>query len=145
MQIKSYSFTIESQQSFQMLDLTNQINQFLGLTGMQQGLLVVMSQHTTTALVINEMEDRLVQDVKNFFSDLIPSHKKYLHNDIHLRDCPSDEPKNAHSHIISMLLHQTESVAIVDGALSLGKWQSIILLELDGPRTRQIRLQFIGN
>lgn len=144
MDFQSFNFFVESQEPFQMIDLSNQVKEFLQQSGFQQGFVVVMSQHTTTALAINEMEERLVEDVKTYFSALVPANKKYLHNDIHLRDCPPDEPENAHAHIISMMLSQTETIAIIDGKLSLGEYQSVILFELDGPRKRNIRLQYFG-
>lgn len=77
------------------------------------------------------------------------------HIDLHLRDGPKDwpggneawraqEPINAHSHLIAMLLGTTESIPIHDGELKVGTWQSVILAELDGPRTRTIGVQITG-
>ncbi|WP_455200612.1 secondary thiamine-phosphate synthase enzyme YjbQ, partial [Kaarinaea lacus] len=109
------------------------------------GLVVITSRHTTTALFINEYEQRLVQDVKDFFQQLVPAHKKYLHNDIHLRDCPQDEPENAHSHIIAMLLSNSETIPLIDGALAIGQWQSVLFAELDGPRSRTLNVQLFGS
>ena len=107
-------------------------------------MLIVSSRHTTTALAINEYEHRLLEDVRACFSDLVPADRHYLHNDIHLRDCPPDEPENAHSHIIAMLLSSSEVIPVVEGTLQLGQWQSIILFELDGPRERTVTMQVIG-
>lgn len=75
--------------------------------------------------------------------------------DLHLRDGPKDwpggndawraqEPVNAHSHLIAMLLGTTESIPIHNGELKVGTWQSVILAELDGPRTRTIGVQITG-
>jgi len=125
-------------------DLTKSIQQQIKLSGISNGTIAITTQHTTTALAINENEERLVEDIKVFFKNLIPADDKYLHNDIHLRDCPDDEPENAHSHLAAMLLGSSESIAIVNGELVLGQYQSVMLCELDGPRQRKISLQIIG-
>lgn len=104
------------------------------------GFVIVSSRHTTTALAINEDEERLFEGIKKFLAKLVPKEDKYLHNDIHLRDCPPDEPENAHSHILAMLLGSSEVIPISDGRLALGKWQSVLLIELDGPRSRTVNL-----
>lgn len=125
-------------------DITGGIKDTIKQSGISNGFVTVTSQHTTTALSINENEERLVDDIKIFFEKLIPADNKYLHNDIHLRDCPDDEPENAHSHLAAMLLGSSESIAIVSGELVLGQYQSVMLYELDGPRQRKVSLQIIG-
>lgn len=113
-------------------------------SGIHTGFVTVTSQHTTTAIVINEDEARLREDVKRFLTRLIPPGEHYLHNDIAQRDCPPDEPENAHSHLAAMLLGSSEVVPLVDGALGLGQYQSVMLIELDGPRRRTVRVQVVG-
>ena len=56
----------------------------------------------------------------------------------------AQEPLNAHSHLCAMLTGNSESVPVVDGALQLGTWQSVLLVEMDGPRQRSVGLQFTG-
>ena len=74
----------------------------------------------------------------------MPANGDYRHNDIELRDCNADEPENAHAHIIAMLLGSSEAIPIVHGQLALGQWQSIMLVELDGPRDRTVNIQICG-
>lgn len=113
-------------------------------SGIKNGFVTVTSQHTTTAIAINENEERLVEDVKTFLTRLIPPDDRYLHNDIALRDCPPDEPENAHSHLAAMLLGSSEVIALAEGELQLGQYQSVMLYELDGPRQRQVNVQVYG-
>lgn len=54
------------------------------------------------------------------------------------------EPINAHSHLLTMLLGSSESIPVVDGAMVLGQWQSVLLVDLDGPRDRTVGIQFLG-
>ncbi len=54
------------------------------------------------------------------------------------------EPINAHSHLLSMLLGSSETIPVVDGKMVIGQWQSILLVDLDGPRDRTVGIQFHG-
>jgi secondary thiamine-phosphate synthase enzyme len=121
------------------------LNEEITKSGIKEGMVNIISRHTTTALAINEYEPRLLDDLRSFFNEIAPPDKPYKHNDLHLRDCPPDEPKNAHSHILAMLLSSNESVPLVNGRLLLGTWQSVLLFELDGPRQRQVGVQIIGS
>lgn len=145
MKFFSRILTIKTNDNMEVVDVTPLIRESIKETGVTDGLVVITSRHTTTALFINEYEQRLVHDVKEFFQQLVPADKKYLHNDIHLRDCPPDEPKNAHSHIIAMLLSSSETIPVIDGALAIGQWQSVLFAELDGPRSRTLNVQLFGN
>ncbi len=114
------------------------------------GLLVAAGQHTTTrrvsaALVVNENEERLLVDIERFFLELVPADRPWLHNDLHLRpDIPPDEPRNAHSHLIALLLGNHLSLPVVEGRLGLGRYQAVLLVELDGPRQREVLVQLWG-
>jgi secondary thiamine-phosphate synthase enzyme len=113
-------------------------------SGIRNGFVTITSQHTTTAIAINEHEARLIEDIKAFLTRLIPPRDRYLHNDIALRDCPPDEPENAHSHLAAMLLGSSEVITLIDGEMVLGQYQSVMLYELDGPRTRRVSVQVYG-
>lgn len=145
MNIYSKTLSIDTSESIELINLTSQIVTAIESSGINNGFAIISSRHTTTALFINEFEERLIKDIKLFLKELVPSEKKYLHNDIHLRDCPPEEPENAHSHLIAMLLSSSETIPVVDGVLTTGQWQSIIFVELDGPRNRTVQVQIIGD
>lgn len=126
------------------IDLNQAINAILKKSGVVNGIVCVSGNHTTTAITINENETRLLLDIEHFLETLAPSKGRYLHNDIHLRDCPPDEPENAHAHLIAMMFGNSESLPVQDGQAVLGKWQSLFLVELDGPRDRTVNVQVIG-
>lgn len=135
---------IETDVEISIYNLTSQIQQYLEETGMKNGQALIFSRHTTTALAINEYEVRLLEDIKVYLDKLAPKDAKYLHNDLHLRDVPPDEPINAHSHLMAMMLSTSEVIPIVDGKLGLGTWQSVLFLDLDGPRKRTVLVQICG-
>ncbi len=88
----------------------------------KSGQVLVFSRHTTTALAIIENEVRLLEDMKVFSQKLAPGTDKYLHNDLHLRDFPEDEPINANSNLMAMMLTTSEVIPIVDRKSALGTW-----------------------
>jgi secondary thiamine-phosphate synthase enzyme len=138
-------FELETGQGICICNLTPEIQKFVTATGVQNGQVLVFSRHTTTALAINEYEERLLQDVTAFLKKLAPESDSYLHNDLHLRpNIPPDEPMNAHSHLMAMLLSTSEVIPIVGGKLALGTYQSVLLFELDGPRQRTVLFQVSG-
>ena len=127
-----------------LFDITPQIQMVINKSDINNGFVLINSRHTTTAITINEYEDRLLEDIRGFLMQLVPKNNKYLHNDIHLQDCPPDEPENAHAHLSAILLGSSESVPLVDKQLMLGAYQSIMLIDLDGPRRRNVTVQIIG-
>jgi secondary thiamine-phosphate synthase enzyme len=130
---------IETGGSFHCHAITADLQALVERSGVWQGLLVAVGQHTTTALVLNENEELLLRDIEAFFLGLAPPERPWLHNDLHLRQgIPPDEPRNAHAHLIAMMLGNQLSLPVVDGRLGIGRWQSVLLVELDGPRRRPI-------
>ena len=135
---------VETDTGINIYNITPEIEKLIASTGINNGQVLVFSRHTTTALAINEDEERLLKDVKVFLRKLAPESEQYLHNDLHLRDVPEDEPMNAHSHLMAMMLSTSEVVPIVDGKLALGTYQSVLFFELDGSRKRTVFCQLSG-
>jgi secondary thiamine-phosphate synthase enzyme len=144
MNIYFNEITLQTGENIQIYNLTPSINDEIAKSGIKDGIVNVTSRHTTTALAVNEYEPRLLKDLQSFFTEIAPPNRYYKHNDIHLRDCAPDEPENAHSHILAILLSSNESIPLVNGNLLLGQWQSVLFFELDGPKSRKIAVQIIG-
>ena len=144
MPIVNKLFEVETAQGINIYNITAEIEKLIASTSITNGQVIVFSRHTTTALAINEDEQRLLEDIKVYLRKLAPESERYLHNDLHLRDVPEDEPMNAHSHLMAMTLSTSEVIPIVDGKLALGTYQSVLFFELDGPRTRTVFCQISG-
>lgn len=144
MPIVNQIIELKTESGINIHNITPQIEAIIAETSIENGQVIVFSRHTTTALAINEYEVRLLEDLKTYFDKLAPATAKYLHNDLHLRDVPPDEPENAHSHLIAMTLNNSETIPLIDGRLALGKWQSVLFFELDGSRRREILIQISG-
>jgi len=131
--------------AFEVCDITANIRAAVRASGISEGMVTITSLHTTCAISINEHEERLLQDIQEFFLKMAPAEGAYKHNDLHLREnIPPDEPKNAHAHLIAMMLGNSETLTVHDAALGLGRYQSVLLLELDGPRERTLAVQVMG-
>ena len=144
MQIINEIIELETNEGISIYNVTPHIEKILETKSIKNGQVLVFSRHTTTALAINEYEERLLEDIKVHLRKLAPESAKYLHNDLHLRDVPPDEPINAHSHLMAMMLNNNEIIPIVDGKLALGTWQSVLFFDLDGPRKRSLLIQICG-
>lgn len=124
----------------QLVDLTEPIVQWVAASGVRNGLLTVMSMHTTARVALNEREFRLQEDMVAFLQRVAPSDAHYAHN----TDTVDDRP-NAHAHLLSLFMNASETIPVADGALMMGDWQSVFFVELDGPRARrELQLQLIG-
>jgi len=130
---------------FEVSDVTENIRAVLRESSVSEGMVTITSLHTTCALSVNENEERLFEDIRDFFLTIASPQGSYKHNDLHLRvNIPPDEPENAHSHLIAMMLGNSEIVTVHNGGLVLGRYQSILLLEMDGPRERTLAVQVLG-
>lgn len=136
---------LTSERPFHCLALTEAVQRFCRVHGESDGAVVVASQHTTTAVIINELEERLLLDLEQWLQQLAPATAPWKHNDLHLRQgIPADEPRNAHAHLQALLLGNQVVISVRDGQLQLGRYQDVILVELDGPRQRQVALQWLA-
>ena len=137
---------IETEHSTQFIDVTSDLEAFVTASGVQSGLLNVQSLHTTAAIVVNEHEPLLLTDMAGLLERLAPVDAVYRHDDVTLRtvNCVLAEPPNGHSHCRALLLGSTAALNVVNGKLQLGRWQRVFLVELDGPRTRDISLLLLG-
>ena len=133
------TISIQTSSSFSCHAITNQIQSIIECGPQLEGVVCVTGLHTTTALIVNEMEERLILDLEKWLKELAPPLQGYMHDDLHLRDnIPEDEPKNAHSHMQALLLGNDVSVPFKDGKLQLGQYQDVIFVELDGPKKRNV-------
>ena len=131
--------SIQTSASFSCHAITHQIESIIECGTQLEGVVCVSSMNTTTALIVNEMEERLILDLEQWLNRLAPPLQGYKHDELHLRNnIPEDEPKNAHSHMQALLLGNDVSVPFNDGKLQLGQYQDVILVELDGPRERNV-------
>ena len=127
------------------IDLTERVESFLRTVRLEAGWVNVQTRHTTTGVAVNENEPGLLGDLLALLERLAPRGAGYAHDELHLRPgVPPDERPNGHSHAKALLLRTAETVNVADGRLQLGTWQRVLLVELDGPREREVSLLAMG-
>ena len=142
-----FTLDVESTTAPEFIDITDRVNEAVEQSEVQNGLAVVYSKHTTAAVKIQENEPLLLQDMTRLLERLAPRDGHYGHNDFSVRTVhmQEDECPNGHSHCQHIALGTSESIPIVDGALTLGRYQSIFMVELDEQKhQREILVQVIG-
>ncbi len=141
MKVFTTTFTLQSEERTEVSDVTKLVREAVQQFPVSSGIALVNALHTTCALFINEFQAALVEDLKGLVERLVPERSGYRHDDARYSDC---ERGNAHSHLRAALLGRSVAVPIHDGELVLGRFQSIIFAEFDGPRKRDIAIQVIG-
>lgn len=137
---------LETERAPQFIDITQDVQAFAREVRIQNGFIVVFSKHTTAAIRVGENEPLLLQDLEQFLGGIASPNGLYKHNDFSIRtvNMTEDECPNGHAHCQHLLMSTSETIPVIDGELQLGKWQSIFLVELDRPRTREMVLQAVG-
>ena len=140
MRILTHRLVVATSRPIEIHDITAPVREWVRASGVQHGLLTVMSPHTTARITINEREAELQQDMIRWLEQLAPASAPYGHN-----RAPVDDRLNAHSHLLGLFLNASESIPVSDGDIELGGWQSLFFIELDGPRAqRDVKLHLLA-
>lgn len=145
MKIHKQTIEKESRSQIEFIDITGDVAEVVGASKIQKGQALIFSGHTTVGVAINENESLLLQDFQRLLYRMVPIDERYSHDLFELkRTTRSDGRSNGHSHCKNLLVGASETVPVEDGKLSLGKLQSIFLVELDGARKRSVIVQVMG-
>ena len=130
----------------QFIDITERVLRCVRLSGMSDGTVTVQSRHTTAAILVNENEPLLLDDLSRVLAGWAPAHARYSHDDFERRtaNMTPDERPNGHAHARAMALQASTTLAVIGDEVQLGRWQRIFLVELDGPRSREVVVTTVG-
>jgi secondary thiamine-phosphate synthase enzyme len=146
--IKTYheSISLKTQECLQFIDLTDVVIKLVEKSAVQNGFVNIQTKHTTTAILVNEHEPLLLEDMKKVLERMVPQDIIYQHNDFGIRtvNMGPDENENGHSHCKALLLRTSETLNIVDGKIQLGLWQRVFFIELDRARDRNVSVMVMG-
>jgi len=138
--------TVDTQRPVEFVDITALLSRAVREAGLLAGLTMVQTRHTTTGLLVNENEPLLLTDLETFFARMAATPAGYAHDDFRRRtvNLTPNERKNGHAHCCASLLRTSECVSVVGGALCLGQWQRVFLVEFDGGQRRELSVTLIG-
>ncbi|MGB7571751.1 MAG: secondary thiamine-phosphate synthase enzyme YjbQ [Methanothrix sp.] len=127
---------IVTSRQIEIVDITDGIERYVNDCGREKGICLVYSLHTTTALIINEADEALLNDILKLMERIAPQAAGYQHD---------RGDGNAHAHLRAALLGNSVIIPVENGGLALGTWQRILFLEMDGPRKRRLSVRIIGD
>ncbi len=125
-------FSLETDQRLTTVDLTDRVASAVP-NDVERGLCTVFVQHTTAAVFLQENEERLRADLEGFFTDLVDD-EGHAHDRL---------DGNADAHLRASIVGPSVTIPIENGSLSTGQWQSVLLAEFDGPRTRTVSVTIV--
>lgn len=117
-------------------DITDRLLAGYPIAEARNGLLVAICEHTTAGLCVNEAEPGLMTDIESWLERVAPTTGTFLHNTV---------DDNADAHLRAILLGHSVCLPVVRGTVGLGRWQRILFVELDGPRTRRVWVKVMGD
>jgi secondary thiamine-phosphate synthase enzyme len=136
----------QTKELFDFIDITDEIKTFVKESKIKNGLVNIQILHTSSALIVNENEPLLQEDIKRNLEQTASNKIEYQHDNFSIRtvNLCEDECKNGHSHCKAIHLLPSVTLNLIDGELQLGQWQRVMLVELDYSRPRKIQIQVIG-
>ena len=137
---------VTTTQPTEFVDLTDRLERLVADAGFRFGILNVQTLHTTTAVVVNEHEPLLLADFQALLEVAAPADGRYRHDDMTVRtvNMTDAERPNGHAHCRALLLPSSACLNVAQGRLRLGQWQRVFLVELDGPRERDLSVLIVG-
>lgn len=146
MKAVSKTFRYQTKAEFDFIDITEKVKVFAGESRIKNGLVNIQTLHTTCALILNENEPLLLQDIKESLEKIAPKDLDYKHDNFAIRtiNMCKEECVNGHSHCKAIRLPTNITLNLIGGKLQLGQWQEIMFVELDKARSREVQVQIIG-
>ena len=131
------------------VDLTDELRRAIKDSGVTDGCAVAFCAHTTVVLLINELEDGAMEDLRGRLDAVVPGDCYYAHDDLDVRtqNLMEEEPErpNGRSHVTAMIVGGTShAIPVAEGEPMFGRWQRLLLLELDEPKDRDVVFHVFG-
>jgi secondary thiamine-phosphate synthase enzyme len=127
--------SVSTKNRTELIDITRNVEEITRKSGIRNGLCLIHAVHSTVAIIVNENESGLTKDIVKKIQQDFPKGAGWLH------DMVDD---NADAHLASSFISPSRIFPVRDGRLVRGTWQNMFLLELDGPRTRRVSVEVMG-
>jgi secondary thiamine-phosphate synthase enzyme len=125
--------SVQTNKKKEIVDITRLVEEEIGKQSFADGVCLLFIKHTTAALTTADLDPGTDLDMLDAFEQIIPKLQyRHPHNPEHVPD-----------HIMSSIIGASVTVPVIHGRLDLGTWQRVVLVELDGPREREVVLVFI--
>jgi secondary thiamine-phosphate synthase enzyme len=136
MKIYNEQLTLQTQGKREFVNITPQVKAAMEKSGFRDGIILVSVLHSNAAVIVNDDEPGLLEDLQSWLDQLAPERDDYKHR--------GRFESNTGIHLQSLLLHHQVIVAFSEGRLDLGPWQFVLFAELDGQRPKRILVKVMG-
>lgn len=128
--------TFNTRKHREYINITNEVEEALRESSIQEGMILVSAMHITAAVYVNDAESGLIQDIDDWLEELAPFNADYRHH--------RTGETNGDSHLKNLLIHHEVIVPVTAGRLDLGTWQQIYYAEFDGQRPKRLIIKVMG-
>jgi secondary thiamine-phosphate synthase enzyme len=118
------------------INITDEVEEALRESGVQEGFLLVSAMHITAGVYVNDAESGIIEDIDEMLDRLAPLGPDYRHH--------RTGEDNGDAHLKSILCHHQVMLPITEGKLDLGPWQQVYYAEFDGRRRKRVIIKVIG-
>jgi secondary thiamine-phosphate synthase enzyme len=127
--------TFETKEREEFICITQKVGHVVAASGISEGFVLVSAMHITAAVYVNDLEDGLIEDIKEWLRGLAPT-KDYRHH--------RTGEDNGEAHLKNLVMHHQVILPITRGRLDLGPWQQVFYAEFDGQRRKRVVIKAIG-
>jgi secondary thiamine-phosphate synthase enzyme len=129
--VRTSDISVRTGERYEFVSITDEVRRVVREAGVEEGVCLISSTHTTAAVTVNEDYDRdVARDLAAACEALMRSlDVRFEHGE-----------GNSDSHFMTSLFGQSQHLLVSGGALDLGRWQGVFLAEFDGPRSRTVRV-----
>ena len=127
--------TFNTRKREEFVNITAKVEEAIRKSGVKEGMVLVSAMHITAAVYVNDAEDGLIEDIKEWLRGLAPD-KDYRHH--------RTGENNGQAHLKNLILHHQVVIPITNGRADLGPWQQIYYAEFDGQRAKRVIVKVMG-
>ncbi|HHJ63302.1 MAG TPA: YjbQ family protein [Aquifex aeolicus] len=137
--MKAYTkyLTFRTEKRRELIRITDTVKEAVAESGVREGLCLVSAMHLTAAVIVQDDEEGLHEDIWEWLEKLAPFRRDYRHH--------RTGEDNGDAHLKNLLLHLQVVLPVTDGKLDLGPWQEIFYAEFDGRRPKRVVIKILGD
>lgn len=128
--------TFNTTKRFELIHITDRVQEALRNSGIKEGMVLVSAMHITAGVFINDLEEGILQDISAMLERLAPYGPAYLHH--------RTGEDNGDAHLKNILTGHQVIIPVTRGALDLGPWQRVFYAEFDGRRSKRVIIKVMG-
>ena len=128
--------TFHTRKRKEIVPITDQVERIIRESGVREGLALVSAMHITAAVIVQDYESGLWQDIMEWAEEVAPENPNYRHH--------RTGEDNGDAHLKNLLMHHQVILPITQGKFDAGPWQQIFYVEFDGQRDKRVIVKVIG-